>query len=401
MADSIRPRGNSLQVRVSAGLDPTTGKQRWLSETVKGTGKSSTERAVRVRKRLRAEAEELKAAPPVVDTSMTTGEALDKWLEASGPALSPNSLNTSRVAKDHYLKALRDTPLASLTVEAIEDHYVTLRNSGVPGQDEPRPLAPSTIRRAHGVLHRALNYATRRKWVAVNVASAAEPPEAKRIARKMPDAKLIQSLLDFYATKIPELALAIWLLAITGARRGEVVGLRWSDVDIAGRSLLFTRAVAMEIDDEGHERVVVNPVTKTGESRRIGIDQRTADLLKTHLETCQDNAELFGVELTEDDYLFSDGPGSATPWRPARITRAFIRARDDLAKKGAKGIKNVRLGDLRHYSASQLLANGWDPLAVSTRLGNSPRTLLANYSHYIPADDHAAADHMAGLFRAK
>ena len=230
----------------------------------------------------------------------------------------------------------------------------------------------------------------------------AEPPEAKRIARKMPDAKLIQRLLDFYATKTPDLALAIWLLAITGARRGEVVGLRWSDVDIAGRSLLITRAVAMEMDDEGHERVVVNPVTKTGESRRIGIDQRTADLLKTHLETCQDNTELFGVELTEDDYLFSDGPSAETPWRPARITRAFIRARDKLAEAGGnKGIEGVRLGDLRHYSASQLLANGWDPLAVSTRLGNSPRTLLANYSHYIPADDHAAADHMAGLFRAK
>jgi integrase len=157
----------------------------------------------------------------------------------------------------------------------------------------------------------------------------------------------------------------------------------------------------MEIGDDGHEGVVVNPTTKTGESRRIGIDQRTADLIGEHRQRCVANAERFVVELTEDDYLFSDGPGSATPWRPARITRAFIRARDDLAKKGAKGIKNVRLGDLRHYAASQLLSARLDPLYVSKRLGNSPRTLLANYSHYIPADDHAAADHMAGLFKAK
>jgi integrase len=399
MADSIRPRGNSLQVRVSAGIDPVTGKQRWLSETVKGAGKSAHEQAVRVRKRLRNTAAEMKAAGEDSASSMTVGEALDGWLAAESPEMSPNSSETCRHISTHYLKALRATPLSALSVSAIDVHYRLLRSHGVPGMDEPTPLAPSTVRRVHGVLHRALYFACKSKWVSVNAATLADVPEVKRINRKMPDPKVVQGILGYYTTTIPEMALALRLLAITGARRGEVCGIRWSDVDTEARAVLIARSVALGRDEDGHQTVFAKNITKTGENRRIGIDDETAEMVKAHWDQCRKNAEASGVELA-DGFLFSAEVDCSVPWLPSRITRGFIRARRKIAKDGAES-EHLRLGDLRHYVASQLLASGIDPLAVSARLGNSPRTLLSNYSHMIAAKDHESADHMAGLFRTK
>lgn len=396
MPESIYRRGDSLLVRVSAGTDPATGRRRWLSETVQGTTKSAQERAVRIRKRLRTEAAELKANATNPESSIPTGEVLDAWFKSAKIDLSANAVNTTRVHKDHYLSGLRSVPLSKLTVSKIEDYYGVLRASGVPGHSGGA-LAPSTIRRAHGVLHRALNYAERHKWTDANVASLARAPSVKRTKRDLPSPEVSKALLDYYADSVPEYAIGIRLLSTTGARRAEVGAIRWSDIDFGTLEIVISKAVAIEMDEHGHETVVVNDETKTGYDRRIGIDRRTADLLQAHLEKCRLDAEAFGEPFNEGDYLFSDAPGSKLPWRPDRITGAFTRARKKLAEDGMVGVDNVSPGDLRRYVGSQLIAAGWDVVRVAERLGNSPRTLMNNYAHLVKADDHDMAEHMANL----
>jgi integrase len=176
---------------------------------------------------------------------------------------------------------------------------------------------------------------------------------------------------------------ALRLACTTGARRGELAGLRWTDIDDSGqlsivRSLAYTPTVGV------HERP-----TKTGTRghRTITLDPATVAMLDTHRS---EQAALADLErLPSPVWVLSDLAG-AEPWRPDRLTHVFADART------AAGVEGVRLHDLRHFAATQMLSAGVPVRVVAHRLGHaSTATTERIYAHWVPGDDVDAADIIA------
>lgn len=386
---SIDEKNGRLRVRISAGSDPVTGKRRYRIEYEPGTGANARKRAVQRLNRMRREEEERRARDGFDPTEATVGQLLTQWLEVAGAAMSPNTLATNRYNMVHYLRPLLEIPCADLTLQSIERHYARLWKVGI--GDDAKPLSPHTIQRVHGTLRRGLQYGVRWGWIPANPALNAEPPAVSRVERRMPTEADLRAFLDYWNTWDPDFTVWVRLAATTGARRGEICALRWSDVDFSAGTITIRRAAGVG-SANGREETFVRESTKTQRSRRIAVGTTTLEGLRTLRHHCEERAAACGVTLG-DGFIFADEPDAVAPWHPPRVTHRFNRARKVLVEKGHP-VADVRLGDLRHYVASSLLQSGESVTAVSERLGNSPRTLLGNYAHFIPANDWAAAQRL-------
>ncbi len=173
----------------------------------------------------------------------------------------------------------------------------------------------------------------------------------------------------------------ILLAAATGARRSELVALRWSDVDLADSTIEISRAIV--IGNDG----LVEKDTKTHSSRRVSLDAQSAAVVAAHHEQMKTRATECGVSLAADSFVFSNAPDGAVSWFPASVSRSFKRL------CAREGITEVRLHDLRHFVATQLLGAGIDVRTVAGRLGHrNASTTLNVYAHFLEQSDRAAAD---------
>ena len=178
------------------------------------------------------------------------------------------------------------------------------------------------------------------------------------------------------------------LSAATGARRSELLALRWDDLDLVRGVVTISRGVVNGPDG------LVEKDTKTHQARRVTLDSATLAVLAAHREAAVQRARMAQVAPLSGALLFSrDGLGEE-PWYPDSITRRFHRL------CGA-GLEGVRLHDLRHYVATQLLAAGVDVRTVAGRLGHrNAATTLNVYAHFLPEADRRAADVLADLLGA-
>jgi hypothetical protein len=150
----------------------------------------------------------------------------------------------------------------------------------------------------------------------------------------------------------------LWRAATTGARRGELCALRWSNVDLDAGELLIVRNLIV------HGGQLLEKETKTHAARRIALFNDSIALLDEHWRRCVQRAQPCGVTLTPDAYVFSFDPAGRQPMNPESVTHRFGR----LAKQ--LGLR-ARLHDLRHYAATQLIAGGVDVRTVSGRIGHA------------------------------
>ena len=126
-----------------------------------------------------------------------------------------------------------------LTTVMIDEFYASLR---VDGAVEGGPLTPGSVRRIHGVLHRALVQAMRWEWIWSNPAASASPPRTEPVEMRPPSPEQVGELLDHVKAHLPLLHLFLILAATTGARRGQLLALKWVDVDFEHESLSFQRS---------------------------------------------------------------------------------------------------------------------------------------------------------------
>ena len=208
-------------------------------------------------------------------------------------------------------------------------------------------MKPSTIRGIHSILAGAFAAAQRWEWTDRNPAGSAKPPATTRqpIPATSPDdvAKVIAEARGRSAA----LGLYLWLVVVTGVRRGELCGLQLRDIDL-GRGLVH---VAFNYVVRGGQRVRKD--TKTHQDRWLAIDPDTRALIATYLYEIRAALAAVGVGLRDDAYLFSNDPAHARPWNPDWVTHRIATAAD------AAGVElDIKGG--RHYTASQLLAGGFD-----------------------------------------
>jgi integrase len=171
-----------------------------------------------------------------------------------------------------------------------------------------------------------------------------------------------------------------------GNRRGEAAALRWSAVNMTLGTITLASVVSV-----GNAGLVVRERTKTKRGvRQVSVDAVTLDLLRHHHTRHVERALECGTRLVDDPFVFSPDVRGAMPIDPRNMTRRFYRLRSRMQL-------NVRLHDLRHHVATQLLAAGVDVVTVAGRLGQDPAVTLRTYSHFVPARDKAAAEIMGGL----
>lgn len=370
----IRRRGDNWEVVCYAGRDPITGKERRVSRTVPGRPGQ---------KRPPAEAKQLEAKLLLEvahgqhhTRAVTVGELLDRWLVHVRSSLSPTTMvGYDRCVRLYLRPRLGTVRLDRLTTATLDRFYGTLQASG--GQDGA-PLSAMTVRHVHAVLRAAVAQAVTWGWVDRNVVANASPPRVPRSVIEAPTGPTIARLVAGAANDV-DLADLLALAIVSGARRGELCGLRWRDLDLDGDdgSMLIARA-AIEVD---HVVSIKGP--KHG-VRRIALGPRVVRRLRARRLRCAEEALAFGATLVDDAYVFSEVPDGSTPMRPDLATYRFR----GLARR--LGIK-VRLHDLRHAAVTDALADGHAVSDVAEFVGHaSAKMTLDVYGHAIPA-------HSAGI----
>jgi integrase len=376
MKGFIRRRGDAWELRVYLGVDPVSGKQRYASRTVRA-GKREAQRVL---------------AAMVVDadrgaiarTSATLGQLLDEWLEQAERDFSPKTVRETRGFIERTIRPeLGDVSVARLRPITLDRFYAKLIAPG--GGRAGAGLSPATVRRVHGIIRRALAQGVRWGWLGVNPAASASPPRVPATTIQPPTPAELALLLDAAERRDPELETFLVLSAATGARRSELVALRWPDIDFGRRVVTIRRGI------------VLGPLgleekdTKTHQARRVTLDEATTNALVRHRHTAVEQAAIARMTLADDGFVFTSDLG-ATPWFPDSVSRRFRTLAREL------GLPTVRLHDIRHYVATRLLTAGVDVRTVAGRLGHrDAATTLNVYSHFLPEADQKAAEVLARL----
>jgi integrase len=349
------------------GLDPLTGRdrRRWH--------RASDEAAAR------ALADTLPLSGPPSTRGVTVSRYLcTRWLPTPPGSAEADHRIPVREDDDRYvLPHIGRVPLRSLTVTHLEDLYARLRRSG---RHDGGPLAPKTVLNVHQILRTALGDAERSGLVHRNVARLMDPPcHGAAPEQRCWNEHQLRQFLNVAMTH--RLGPAIWLTAMTGMRRGEVLGLRWSDIDLDAATLSIRRSVSCT----GYE--VHTTPTKTRTSRRaVDLDQRTIDVLRQWRQ--QQLSELGA--LAADGTVFTRTDGE--PVHPHALSQTVGRLQH------AAGVPPIRLHDLRHTHATLMLKHGIPLKVVSERLGHStPAFTMAVYQHVLPGMQRDAANTFARL----
>ena len=218
--------------------------------------------------------------------------------------------------------------------------------------------------------------------VSANPALAADAP---RVESRQLDVPSMTDVRAVQEAATPEFACFVQLAATVGARRGTLVALRWGDVDLGRGTITFSRSIAEA------EYGTVEKGTKADRSYPVTLGPDTKAMLTAHAVRSQERAEKAGVPFGPESFVFSDDGVShwSLPWPSHAWLRYSARA----------GVARMRLHDLRHTAASQMLMAGVPISVVAERLGCTEANILGTYRHYIPGSDHEAADLMDRLLR--
>jgi integrase len=243
-----------------------------------------------------------------------------------------------------------------------------------------KPMKPATILRIHSIISSALDLAVRYDWTERNVAKNASPPHPRKREPDPPSPDQAARLLNLVWTEDEEFGLYLWTAITTGARRGEVSALRENRFDFASQQV---RVSTTYIVKQGTR---IEKAPKDGEGRVLSLDLLTCELLHERFQRRRGDAQALSVHVPEDAFAFSPDPAGREPWNPDTMTHRYRR----YARR--VGIASS-LKELRHYSATQLLAAGTDLNTVAGRLGHAEgSTTLKFYAQFTrPADQRAAA----------
>jgi integrase len=354
--------------------DPSAARARQLSRTVHGT-KREAQRALAA---LVAEV----AAGKISSSSITLNELLGQWLDHVDGHLAATTVREYRRLVSTLLgPTLGATPLRRLTTQRLDSYYRALARE--------RGLSAASIRHVHAVLRGALGQAVRWGWIPTNPAATASPPKLQRreiVPPAVRDARVLLAAADEHDVEFGAL---LRVLAATGARRGEVCGLKWSDLEPHAGTVTIRRSVASVAGG------TVVKDTKTHAARRIALDSETLAVLARQRARMAARAAACRLPFNAEGFVFTSTADGSSPLHPDTITNGFRRLCTRV------GLEGVRLHDLRHLHATELLAAGVPVRTVSGRLGHaSAATTLNVYAHFLAASDREASDVIAGILGA-
>ena len=307
-------------------------------------------------------------------SGMTVEQLIERYILDRSPGWAPGAdAETRQRVAQHITPHIGALAIERLRPVDVQHLHATLRAAG---------LGEGSIGRVHDILRAALNWAERLDLIVRNPAAKVDRPRGVKPDINPPaPADVVRMITE--ASK--PLALFLRLGALTGARRGQLCGLRWSDIDLDTATIRWTRSL---------RKVPGGTVDKETKSRArwsISLDPATVELLRAHRRRCLESALAAGAALPADAYVFARDPIGKLPWHPDGASQRFAALRTKLKLDG------VRLHDLRHWMATEGLGGGADIETIASRGGwANSTTPLEVYSHFRPARDTDLAHKLAG-----
>jgi integrase len=361
MSGYIARRRGRFYVVIYEGVDPVTGKEK---RTWHPAGADRDE-AERLAKKLGSD----KARGDDTRRSLTFGAYLtDQWLPAKKLHLATSTYRGyERNVHRHIIPTLGRIQLRRLRFQQIEGLYERLLHPA-----EGQGLSPKTVYEIHLRIRGALDDAVRRGLVTRNVAELARAPKQRSLQKTEGKAWTDEELRLFLRTAAGHRFFPIlWLTAMTGMRRNEVLGLKWPDLDVAKKRIALNRGLVAV----GYDLHQTRGKTKTAR-RCIDLDDTTLTVLGGWRAFQAAEFTAVGID-NDEDWMFTDGNGE--PIHPHALYQTFRRI------VANAGVPTLRFHDLRHTHGSLLIKEGVPVKVVSERLGHAHIAhTIQTYQHLLP-----------------
>jgi len=362
MRGHIRKRGeDSWQIAIYRGRDPD-GKRLYDYVTVQGTKRQAQQRLTEILR-------QLDTGEYVEPSQETLSEYLARWFEIVKPSLAYKTVRNYSLAIRHLAQSLGPIRLNRLTAMQIQEAY--------------HELTPHSAAYAHRVLRRALNHAIRWGLLARNPALLVDAPRAPKREMRTWTAEQARRFLEVArSNRLYSLYLTIMT---TGMREGELLGLRWSDVDLEKGEFTIRQALVKG----GKNPIFKPPKTESG-YRVVPIPPVVKDALGSYRKAEIERRLALGPIYSDHGLVWPSEVG--TPIVARNLVRQFKSLIEKANKKNEKAGENekeklpdIRFYDLRHTHATLLLESGIHPKVVQERLGHSSiRVTMDTYSHVMP-----------------
>jgi integrase len=298
------------------------------------------------------------------DENMTVGEFLNRWLKdcVRGTVRPSTFYRDSCLVRVHMKPALGHVKLKKLTALDVQGFYRDRLDTG---------LSASTVNKIHTVLHKALAQAVRWSLIPRNVTEVVKAPTPTPKEMRPLSAQEARKLLE--AAKDDRLETLYVLAVTTGMRQGELLGLKWSDVDLENASVSIRRTLTRD----GGRVAIGEPKTKKSR-RTIRLTPQAVEALRRHLTRQMEDIERLGDLYRDHGFVFTTDAGGLI--NPSNLRQ---RSLAPLLKKA--GLPHIRFHDLRHTCATLLLLKGVHPKFVQELLGHATIAItLDTYSHVLP-----------------
>lgn len=360
-----RKRGNGeirYEITVEGERDLLTGKRNRVYKTIKGTKKEA--KAV-----MRQMIVDMERGIAVRKSPKKVAEWLNEWLEL----YLPNIEETTRIGyktkiNNYLIPALGDIYLQSLRTE----HVQKLINDMM-----ARDLSPKNIRDTYNNINAAMKKAVVLRMIPFNPCEGVALPKLKRYKAKVYDLEMIHKLLS--VAENTDMYLPILLCVTAGLRRGELLALRWDNIDFAN-SILQVRSNMVRGEKDF---IIKAPKTESG-IRDIHLGQEVMEVLKK--ERSKYVSDMFSKETNFQNLNFVIRQKDGSPIRPDSMSQKWRRFLED------NRLPSIRFHDLRHSNATAVIQAGVNPRVVQQRLGHSDVNITLNtYTHVLPDMDVEAA----------
>jgi integrase len=378
MRGNITRRGkSSWRIKFEVGHDPLTGNRKVHTETVRGT---KADAVTLLSKRLAERGEGRLIERSVI----TVAQYAKHWLTTIAPAKASGKTREryGEIVEKHIVPHIGNVELQKLDGPTIDSFYAKLGKSG--RRDGNGGLSPQSVRHIHRLLSLILASAVKaKKLIASPMAAVQTTPKVRRPDIQVLDDAELATL--FSHLKGRPLYAPVLLAASTGMRRGEVLALRWKDVDLDKATL----EVAQVVELVGGKVALKEP--KTERSRRtIALPERLVQELRTYRKEQAEYCLKLGVGRFE--LVFPNWDGSLR--NPSHFTKAFSR------EVAAAKLPHVTFHGLRHTHITHLLRSNVPVHVVSARAGHANPTVTLNiYAHLLPGQQEGAAAVMDAALR--
>ena len=378
----IRERSaSSFELRYSLGTDPATGRRRMATTTVRGSRKDAERE---LRRLLRS----LDTGDHFDQTRITVRQWLERWLDTSRQEVAPRTAERyGEIVRNFLVPGLGNLQLAKLgptVIQAVYNGWATQgRRDGKPGG-----LSARTRRHIHRILSSALARAVEHQLIARNPCDVFRKRLPKVERREMATLTAEQSARLLETLRHSHIYWPVLLALATGARRGEVLALRWRNVDLDRGTIRIVESL------EQTKAGLRFKSPKTNRSRAITLPSYAIEELRRLRREQAEDLLALGVRQADNTLVCARRDGD--PLQPQSLTHEFPRFLPRLWKD----FPRVRFHDLRHTHATQLLLSGVHPKVAQERLGHTTvTTTLDLYSHVTATMQEDAADRLDAAFR--